>query len=96
MCLCVCHHRFTGHQLTTAHPAGLIQEVQNPQLALNEVDARLVVIEVDEGPLNVLTDILSLLQLEDMLSEERGERRDMVSQFTFICNHLLFVKLCSH
>lgn len=30
------------------HPAGLIQEVQDPQLALNEVDARLVVVEVDE------------------------------------------------
>ena len=74
VCVCVCDHcecRFTGHQLTSTYPAGLVQEVQDPQLALNEVDARLVVIEVDERPLNVLTDILSLLQLEHVLSEER-------------------------
>ena len=53
----------------STHPAGLVQEVQDSQLALNKVDARLVVIEVDEGPLNILTDVLSLLQLEDVLIE---------------------------
>ena len=63
------------------HPAGLVQEVQDSQLALNKVDARLVVIEVDEGPLNILTDVLSLLQLEDVLSKER-EREE--GQFAFV------------
>ena len=46
------------------HPALLIQQVEHPQLGLDQVDAGLVVVEVDHLPLDPLLDVLLLLQLE--------------------------------
>ena len=50
--------KYTGHP---THLALFIQEVKDSQLALDEVDAGLVVVEVDEGPLDGLAHILLLL-----------------------------------
>ena len=47
----------------------LIQQVEHPELGLDEVDAGLVVVEVDHLPLDPLLDILLLLQLEHVLVE---------------------------
>lgn len=49
------------------HLALLVEEVQDPQLSLDEIDTRLVVREVDESPGNLLLHILVLLQFEHML-----------------------------
>ena len=50
-----------------AHSACLIQQVQDAQSAFYEIDARLVVVEIDEGPFYGFLDVLLLLQLEHML-----------------------------
>ena len=47
--------------------ASFVQQVKNPELALNEVDTRLVVMETDKRPLYGFPYILLLLQLEDVL-----------------------------
>ena len=47
-----------------------IEQVENAESILDEVNARLVVVEVDEGPFDLLFNILFLLQLEDMLKRE--------------------------
>lgn len=49
------------------YPALLIQEIQDSQFCLNEINARLVVIEVDQRPGDLLSHVLLLLQFEDML-----------------------------
>lgn len=45
----------------------LIQQVQNAQLSFYEVDTRLVIIKINQGPRDLLLHVLFLLQFEDML-----------------------------
>lgn len=49
------------------HLAFLIQQVQDSHLGLDEVDAGLIVIEVDQSPGNLLLHVFLLLQFEHML-----------------------------
>ena len=44
-----------------AHPACLIQQVQDTQSAFYEINARLVVVEINEGPFYGFLDVLLLL-----------------------------------
>ena len=46
-----------------------VQKSHDPELALDDVDTRLVVGELNERPIDFLPDILFLLQLEDVLVE---------------------------
>ena len=56
-----------------AYSALLVQEVQDAQLGLYQVYARLVVIEVYQSPGNLFLHVLLLLQLEHVLWEQQGE-----------------------
>lgn len=47
--------------------AFLIQKVQDTQLGLDEINARLVIVEVNQCPRDLLFHVLLLLQFEDML-----------------------------
>lgn len=49
----------------------LIQKIQDPHLGFDEVDAGLIVIEVNESPGDLLPHVLLLLQLEHMLQTHR-------------------------
>jgi len=59
----------------------LVEEREDAELALDEVDRRLVVGVVDEGPVDLLADVLLLLELEDVRVELRATRR--VSRVSF-------------
>lgn len=52
------------------HLTLFIQQVQDAQFGLYEVDTGLVVIEIDQGPRDLLLHVFFLLQLEDVLEEE--------------------------
>ena len=43
------------------HAAFLVQQIQDAQLALDELDARLIIVEVDHAPVDALGDIFLLL-----------------------------------
>ena len=43
-----------------------IKERKNTESTFDHVDTRLIVREVDEGPVDLLTDVFFLLQLENM------------------------------
>ena len=45
----------------------LVEKRQDSELALNEINARLIVEKFDKRPINLLSHVLFLLQLEDML-----------------------------
>lgn len=49
------------------HLALLVQQVQDAHLGLYEVDAGLIVVEVNQSPGDLLLHVLLLLQLEHML-----------------------------
>ena len=49
------------------HAALLVEQVQDAELALDEVDAGLVVVVLDLLPVDALADVLLLLQFEDVL-----------------------------
>lgn len=51
----------------TFYLALFIQKIQDTQLGLNEINARLVVIEINQCPRDLLFHVLLLLQFEDML-----------------------------
>ena len=51
------------------HPALLVQQVQDAQLALDQVDAGLVVVKLDHRPLDPLLQVLFLFKLEHMLQK---------------------------
>jgi hypothetical protein len=44
----------------------LVKEREDAELAFDDVDARLVVAEVDKRPVDLLADVLLLLELEDV------------------------------
>lgn len=50
-----------------------IQKVQDTQLGLNEINARLVVVEINQCPRDLLFHVLLLLQFEDMLERVIAE-----------------------
>ena len=54
-----------------AYSALLVQEVQDAQLGLDQVYARLVVVEVYQGPGDLLLHVLLLLELEHVLREQQ-------------------------
>lgn len=58
-----------------AHLALLIQQVQDAEPALDELNAWLVVTEVNEDPRDLLGHILLLLQLEDVLAGRENRAR---------------------
>lgn len=49
------------------YSAFFIQKIKQAHLGLDEVDARLVVVEIDERPWDLLLHVLLLLQLEHVL-----------------------------
>lgn len=53
------------------HLAFLIQQIQNSHFGLYEVDARLIVIEINQGPWYLFLHIFFLFQLKDMLQGKR-------------------------
>lgn len=57
-----------------AHLALLVQQVQDAKAALDELNAWLVVTEVNVDPRDLLGHVLLLLQFEDMLEGEMGSR----------------------
>lgn len=62
------------------YPAFLIQKVEDAQLGLNEINAWLVVREVDECPRDGFFHVLLLLQFEDMLEGEAAQN-DLYAHF---------------
>ena len=50
-------------------PGLFVEEREDTELALNDVDTRLVVGEVDEGPVDLFLDVLLLFQFENMRIE---------------------------
>ena len=74
-----------------AHAALLVEQVEDARLALfalDEVDARLVVEEVDERPCDLLLHVLLLLQLEHVLHAHATHRaRPNERSLTHTCNH---------
>ena len=61
----------------------LVEEGQDPELAFDQVDRRLVVRVVDEGPVNLLPDVLLLLELENVCVELLRVE-DLVSDSAFV------------
>lgn len=55
------------HQRMLLNLALFIQQVQDSHLCLDQVDAWLIIVEVDKGPGNLLLHVLLLLQFEDVL-----------------------------
>lgn len=51
----------------------LIQKIQDPHLGFNQVDARLVIREVNQRPGDLLLQVFLLLQLEDVLGGTSGD-----------------------
>lgn len=51
------------------YPTLLVQQIQNTQLRLDHINARLIIVKVNHRPNNALLQILVLLQLEHMLVE---------------------------
>ena len=47
-----------------------IKQVKDSEFVFNEINARLVVMEVNEGPCDLLTHVFLLLQLEHMLQHQ--------------------------
>jgi hypothetical protein len=45
----------------------LVEKRQDSELSFNEINARLIVEKFDKRPINLLSHVLFLLQLEDML-----------------------------
>lgn len=62
--------------LTRWHLALLVQQVQNAHLGFYEVDAGLIIIEVDQSPGDLLLHVLLLLQLEHVLQDSHGRLRN--------------------
>lgn len=52
-----------------SYPALLVQQIQDAEFSLDQIDTRLVVVEVDERPGNLLLHVLLLLQLEHVLQK---------------------------
>ena len=52
------------------HLALLVEQVEYAEFALDELDARLIVVELDERPLDLLAHVLLLLELEHVLTKE--------------------------
>lgn len=50
-----------------------VQQVQDAHLGLDEVDTRLIIIEINESPGDLLFHVLLLLQLKHMLHTRRQE-----------------------
>lgn len=70
VCVCRCVCVGVGATVGVAHAALLVEQVENARLALfalDQVDTRLVVVEVDERPRDLLLHVLLLLQLEHVL-----------------------------
>lgn len=65
-----------------------IQKVEDTQLCLNEINARLVVVEVYQCPRNPLFHVLLLLQFEDMLEEVEEAENDLRVRFDYKMNVL--------
>lgn len=68
--------RRTGDDLSlrkplSTHLALLIQQIQNSHFGLNEVDAWLIVIEINQGPRYLFLHIFFLFQLKDMLQGKK-------------------------
>ena len=63
-----------------------VEKCHDTELALDDVDTRLVVGELDERPIDLLPDIFFLFQLEDMLVEltrdEISEQRPRIGKET--------------
>lgn len=55
------------------HPALLIQEVKHAQLSLYEIDALLIITELNPAPGQLLADVLLLLQVEHMLQTPQNK-----------------------
>lgn len=53
-----------------SYPALLVQQIQDAEFSLDQIDTRLVVVEVDERPGNLLLHVLLLLQLEHVLQKQ--------------------------
>lgn len=58
---------------TKTDPALFVQQIKYSQRAFDEIDALLVVAEFDPVPSQLLSDVLLLLQMEDVL-ERRKEK----------------------
>ena len=69
-----------------SHLALLIQQVQDAKPALDELNAGLVVTEVNKDPRDLLGHILLLLQLEDML-EGKESRAGLSQEGTKVASH---------
>lgn len=54
----------------------LIQKIQDAQFGFNEINTRLIVIEVNQCPRDFLFHVLLLFQFEDML-ERMGVKNDL-------------------
>lgn len=52
-----------------------IKQVKDPHLRFNQVNDRLIVIEINQRPWDVLFHVLLLLQLEHMLIENKNDKR---------------------
>lgn len=57
------------------HQTLFIEQVQDPHLGLNQVNDRLIVVEVYQRPRYVLSHVLLLLKLEHMLMENKKDIR---------------------
>lgn len=53
--------------------AFFVEEVKNSESSFDQIYARLVVMEIDERPLDLLTHVLFLLQLKDMLKIDQPQ-----------------------
>lgn len=56
-----------------------IQQVQDAHLGLDEVDTRLIIIEINESPGDLLFHILLLLQLKHMLHTTGQKNRTYIT-----------------
>lgn len=63
-----CRNSSTG-EIWTTYLAFLIQQIQNSHFGLDEVNAGLIVVEINQGPRNLFPHVFFLLQLKDVLCE---------------------------
>lgn len=66
---CFVLRKFFYREIWTTYLAFLIQQIQNSQFGLDEINAGLIVVEINQGPRNLFPHVFFLLQLKDVLCE---------------------------
>jgi len=85
---CLLYFYFTTVSLKS-YSTFFIQQVKDSKFSFNEVNTRLVVMEVDEGPSDLLTHVFILLQFEHMLQHtQQHSTASLNIQLTISTRHM--------